>query len=210
VWVLAEVYEYEVGRVRVGQAADATFAAYPNERFSGKIGFVYPVVDAATRTLRARVELANPGLRLMPGMYADVLIHLEAGRGVVIPAEAVVDTGEYQYVFLAQDGGRFEPRRVLVGGRSTDKVQVLEGLSPGERVVTTAAFLIDSESRLRAAIEGSSEAGAAPAPASACDTEFDPVKFPAEHAQCRECERTHRGMGSMEEDCKNAIPRPWR
>jgi Cu(I)/Ag(I) efflux system membrane fusion protein len=210
VWVLGDVYEYEVGRVRIGQAADVLLAAYPNERFSGKIGFIYPVVDAATRTLRVRVELNNVGLRLKPGMYGDVLIHLDSERGVVIPTEALADTGEYQYVFLAKEGGRFEPRRVRGGNRSGDKVQILEGLSPGELVVTTAGFLIDSESRLRAAIEGTSEPGAAPVPVSVCDADFDKGKFPDKHAQCRECERMHRGMGSMEEDCKNAIPRPWR
>jgi Cu(I)/Ag(I) efflux system membrane fusion protein len=210
VWVLGDVYEYEAGRVRVGQAADVVLPAYPNDRFSGKIGFIYPVVDPTTRTLRVRVELNNAGLRLKPGMYGDVVVHLDPERGVVIPTEALADTGEYQYVFLARDGGRFEPRRVRAGNRSGDNVQILEGVSPGDLVVTTAGFLIDSESRLRAAIEGPPEPGVAPVAASACDADFDKGKFPDKHAQCRECERVHRGMGSMEEDCRNAIPRPWR
>lgn len=210
IWVLADVYEQDVRRVSLGQAAEVFAEAHPNESFSGKIGFIYPVVDPSTRTLRVRIELANEGLKLRPGMYANVVIRLEAARGVVIPAEALADTGEHQYVFLAKAGGRFEPRRVRAGHRSGDKVQILDGLSPGELVVTSSSFLIDSESRLRATIEGTSEPGAAPAVPSACDADFDKTKFPDKHAQCRECERGHRGMGTMEEDCKNAIPRPWR
>ncbi len=157
VWVLADVYEYEVGRVRVGQVADVLVAAFPNERFSGKIAFIYPIVDATTRTLRVRLELDNRSFSLRPGMYGDVLIHLDGARGVSIPAEGLIDTGEFQYVFVMKEGGRFEPRRVHVGARSGDKVQITGGLLPGEIVVTTANFLIDSESRLRATIEGSSE-----------------------------------------------------
>jgi hypothetical protein len=132
---------------------------------------------------------------------------------VVIPTEALIDTGEHQYVFLARDGGRFEPRRVRAGTRSADKVQILEGLAAGDTVVTTANFLIDSESRVRAAIEGASAVAgeaAAPAPASACDQIVDKAKFPEKYRECRECERVHRGMGTMEEDCRNAIPKPWR
>jgi Cu(I)/Ag(I) efflux system membrane fusion protein len=145
-------------------------------------------------------------------MYGDVTIQLSRASGVVIPVEALVDTGEYQYVFLAKEGGRFEPRRVRAGARSGEKVQILEGLSAGEMVVTTANFLVDSESRLRAAIEGSSstDGGAAVPPASACDNDFDKAKFREKYDQCLQCERVHRGMGTMEEDCKNAIARPWR
>lgn len=211
VWVLADIYEYELGRVRVGQVVDVHVEAHSNERFSGKIAFIYPTVDASTRTLRVRVELDNKGLKLRPGMYGNVVIHLDAARGVVIPAEALVDTGEYQYVFIAKDGGHFEPRRVRVGARAQDKVQILEGVAPGDVVVTTANFMIDSESRLRATIEGTPEPGMAPAAAaSACDADFDRAKFPEKYAECRECERVHRGMGTMEEDCKHAIVRPWR
>jgi len=157
VWVLADIYEYELGRVSVGQVADVLMGAYPSERFTGKVGFIYPAVDASTRTLRVRIELDNKGMRLRPGMYGDVVIRQGGARGVVIPAEALVDTGEYQYVFVTKDGGRFEPRRVRAGPRAADKVQILEGLAPGEVVVTTANFMIDSESRLRAAIEGAPE-----------------------------------------------------
>jgi Cu(I)/Ag(I) efflux system membrane fusion protein len=153
VWVVAEIYEYDMARVRVGQTVDVALSAYPGQRFSGKVAFIQPTVDAATRTSSVRVELPNKDGKLRPGMYGDVTIRLDGAEGVVVPAEALVDTGEYQYVFLAREGGRFEPRRVRAGARSGGKVQILEGLAPGDSVVTTANFLIDSESRLRAAIE---------------------------------------------------------
>jgi len=213
VWVIANVYEYEIGRVSVGQAATVVVGAYPEQPLSGKVTFIYPTVDAATRTLSVRIELDNQDFKLHPGMYGDVVIQLTSAQGVVVPWEALVDTGEYQYVFLAKEGGHFEPRRVSAGARSGEKVQILQGLSAGETVVTTANFLIDSESRLRAAIEGTADPGGAPAPSgtpSACDADFDKLKFSGKHAQCRQCELVHRGMGSMEQDCKNAIPRPWR
>jgi Cu(I)/Ag(I) efflux system membrane fusion protein len=211
IWVLAAIYEHEIGRVAVGQNASVSVAAYPDERFTGKVGFIFPALDPTTRTLRVRLELDNPDLKLRPGMYGDVTIGLAAARGVTIPVEALVDTGEHQYVFVSKGEGRFEPRRVRSGGRTGDKVRILDGLSAGETVVTTANFLLDSESRLRAAIAGSEDSsGAAPSAASPCDADFDKAKFPEKHAECLQCERVHRGMGTMEEDCKKAIPRPWR
>lgn len=154
VWVIADVHEGEIGRVKVGQKALLELAAWPGERFSGRITFVYPALAAGSRTLQARIELRNPGLKLRPGMFGDVTLELGASEAVVVPAEALVDTGEAQYVFVSKGAGRFEPRRVRAGGSGGGKVAVLEGLSEGERVVTTANFLLDSESRLRAALEG--------------------------------------------------------
>jgi Cu(I)/Ag(I) efflux system membrane fusion protein len=154
VWVMADIYEYDMSRVKVGQRASLSLGAYPGERFVGKVQFIYPAVNPESRTLQARMEFRNPGLKLRPGMYGDVVIDLDAASGLAIPTEAIVDTGERQYVFLAKPGGRFEPRLVKLGARSEDRVQVLEGLARGETVVTTANFLVDSESRLRAAVEG--------------------------------------------------------
>jgi len=154
-WVLADVYEYEAPRVRVGQAAEVELSASPGQRVTGKVGLIYPTVDADTRTLRVRIELDNEDMRLRPGMYANVLLRLGAAEGVVIPSEALVDTGDHQYVFIAKEGGRFEPRRVRAGARTGERTQILEGVAAGDVVVTTANFLLDSESRLRAAIEGS-------------------------------------------------------
>ena len=134
----------------------------------------------------------------------------------MVPAEAVVDTGEMHYLFVAKDGGHFEPRLVKVGARAKDHVEILSGVSDGETVVTTGNFLIDSESRLRAAIEGQTSGTGAPArrprprrrPAATPTTTRK--KFPDKYQACRACEVQHRGMGTMEEDCKKAIPKPWK
>ncbi len=159
VWVLADVYEQDAARVAVGRAATVLVGAYGGEQFPGRIRFISPTVDATTRTLRVRIELDNAAQKLKPGMFADVRLEAPAGQAVMIPAEALVDTGDYQYVFLAKEAGRFEPRRVRAGARSAGRVQILEGLSAGDEVVTTANFLIDSESRLQAAVQGSAHAG---------------------------------------------------
>ncbi|HQR30374.1 MAG TPA: efflux RND transporter periplasmic adaptor subunit [Anaeromyxobacteraceae bacterium] len=154
VWVLADVYEADIGRVHAGQRATLALQALPGETFVGKVAYLYPAVNPASRTMQARIAVPNTKGRLRPGMYTDVTIDLGSTEGISIPADALVDTGEAQYVFVALPGGRFEPRPVTVGARTADKVQILRGVHPGENVVTTANFLIDSESRLRAAIQG--------------------------------------------------------
>lgn len=216
VWVLADVYEYEIERVKVGAKAEMQLAAFRGQTFAGRVEFIYPTLNADTRTLRVRLVVKNKGLKLRPGMYGDVAFELPSAEGLVVPAEAIVDTGTIQYVFLALPGGRFEPRKVRLGLESEDKIQILEGVSDGDTVVTTANFLIDSESRLHAAISGEAAAeGEAPKPSApgqgpSCETEFDKNKHPDKYQQCRACEVQHRGMGTMEEDCKRAIPKPWR
>lgn len=154
VWLMAEVYEYEVGRVKVGQPVKLELASYPGRVFGGKVQFIYPALNPETRTLRVRIGFRNPQLELKPGMYGDVVIASQSTEGLLVPREAVVDTGREQYVFLARPGGSFLPRLVKLGVRSEEGVEVLAGLVEGETVVTTGNFLIDSESRLRAAIEG--------------------------------------------------------
>ncbi|HET9594944.1 MAG TPA: efflux RND transporter periplasmic adaptor subunit [Anaeromyxobacteraceae bacterium] len=163
VWVVADVYERDMSRVRVGQGAQLLLSAYPGESFAGRVQFIYPAVNPESRTLQARMEFRNPGLRLKPGMFGDVVIALDATDGLAVPSDAVVDTGEVQYVFVSRPGGRFEPRVVRLGARGDGKVQVLEGLAEGDAVVTSANFLVDSESRLRAAVEGFAPAAAAAA-----------------------------------------------
>ncbi len=157
-WLMADVAEANATRLRIGQAARLELSAYPGESFPGKVEFVYPTIDPETRTLRARIALRNrlgpTGLVLRPGMYGTVTLEVPGGSALVVPAEALVDTGEAQYVFVAKGGGRFEPRRVRRGASAGDKIAILEGLAAGETVVTTANFLLDSESRLRAAVEG--------------------------------------------------------
>jgi Cu(I)/Ag(I) efflux system membrane fusion protein len=216
VWVNADVYEQDMSRVRVGQPARLELPSSPGPPLTGRIKLVSPVLDAQSRTLRVRLEFKNhtdaSGPRLRPGMYGTVYLGLPATSGLMVPAEAVVDTGEMKYVFVAKGEGHFEPREVQTGGQVHDKVEILGGVREGEIVVTTGNFLIDSESRLRAAIEGqtSAETAAGGAPSSTCVKDFDGQKYPDKVQACRACEIQHRGMGTMEDDCKNAIPKPWR
>jgi Cu(I)/Ag(I) efflux system membrane fusion protein len=164
VWALADVYEQDAARLHVGQKAALELAAYPGEQFAGRVQLIYPTLNAATRTLRVRVELANRagpgGVKLRPGMYGNLALDLPTATGVVIPAEAVVDTGEHKYLFVTARPGHFEPRLVETGVRVGEQVQITKGLAAGEVVATDGNFLIDSESRLRAAVEGRGAAGA--------------------------------------------------
>ena len=154
VWVEADIYEYELPWVKVGQQATMTLTYLPRETFHGKVQYIYPFLKEATRTARVRLAFPNPGLKLKPDMYAQVeIVSPLKETTVVIPAEAVMDTGEKQHVFLALGQGRFEPREIKVGVRGSDGlVQVLSGLKGEEEVVTSAQFLLDSESRFREAI----------------------------------------------------------
>ena len=163
VWVTADVYEHDIARIHVGQQARFELTAYPGETTAGKVQFVYPTLDPGSRALKVRIELRNrfdrDGPRLRPGMSGIVRFALPATSGLLVPAQAVVDTGDERYLFVARPGGRFEPRAVKLGARLGDRVQVVGGLADGETVVTTGNFLIDSESRLRAAIQGQTAPG---------------------------------------------------
>jgi Cu(I)/Ag(I) efflux system membrane fusion protein len=160
VWIVAELAEQDLARVAVGRRARLKLGAYPGAIFEGKVDFVYPAVNPETRTLEARMVFRNDELRLRPGMFGDVQIEAGGGEALVVPAEAVVDTGELQYVFVARGEGAFEPRSVVVGARNGDLVEIRSGLAPGDEVVTTANFYLDAESRLRAALEGHAAAEA--------------------------------------------------
>jgi multidrug efflux pump subunit AcrA (membrane-fusion protein) len=155
VWVLADLYEMDLGRVRVGDIATFATEGLPGRRFEGLVEFIYPTVSSETRTLKARVSLPNGDGLLRPGMYGSVTVSgRAAGAGLTVPSEAVVNTGDMRYVFLAHDQGLFEPRRVWVGQTRGERVQILRGVAEGDTVVASASFLIDSESRLKAAISG--------------------------------------------------------
>jgi Cu(I)/Ag(I) efflux system membrane fusion protein len=215
VWVLVDVYENEIARVRVGQKAHVQVRAFAGVTLDGTVSFLYPTLDPATRTLRVRLTVPNADGRLRPGMFGDAIVDVPTQDGLVIPGEALVDTGEHQYVFLAKEGGHFEPRSVKVGERVGPKVQILAGVNEGDTVVTTGNFLLDSESQLRAVIEQAGETTTTPASGGAdtetsCDRTVDKSTYPDKYRQCRSCEVVHHGMGTMEEDCKNAIPKPWR
>jgi Cu(I)/Ag(I) efflux system membrane fusion protein len=163
VWVTADIYEQDISRIRVGQRARLELASYPGEMQPGKVTFIYPILDSGNRTLRIRLEFKNRpdrnGPRLRPGMYGTVYLDLPSTTGLTVPAEALVDTGETHYLFVSKEGGRFTPRRVEVGAHLKDKVEILSGVAAGETVVTTGNFLVDSESRLRSAIEGQTSSG---------------------------------------------------
>jgi len=153
VWVEAEVYEYELPLVREGQRATVTLPYMPERHFDAEVAYVYPTLDPKTRTARLRLEIPNPDLGLRPDMYANVRLHVDRGEALVVPQSAVLYAGERSFVFRALGEGRFRPQPVEVGLRSGEEVEILSGLEPGEEIVTSATFLIASESRLRAALE---------------------------------------------------------
>jgi multidrug efflux pump subunit AcrA (membrane-fusion protein) len=158
VWVIAELYEDELPRVRLGQRVTVSLAYDPGRSYAGRVSFIYPEVDPATRTAKLRIEVPNPALELKPEMYANVELEVSYGTQITVPDSAVVDTGEEQVVFLAHEGGYFEPRRVDLGGKVGDRYLVREGVRPGDRIVVSGTFLIDSESRLKSSLAGMSGA----------------------------------------------------
>ena len=160
VWVVADVFEQDIASVSVGAKAKVTVDAYPGKTFDGVVSYVYPMLEATTRTVPVRVELPNPGTLLKPGMYARVAtVSAGKARALTIPSSAVIDSGTRTIVLVQTGGGRFEPREAKLGSRSGDRVQVLDGVREGEAVVVAANFLIDAESNLEAAVGGFGHAG---------------------------------------------------
>jgi RND family efflux transporter MFP subunit len=161
VWVYADIYEYEVSYVEIGQEADVNLSYYPGKTFVGKVSYIYPYVEPMTRTVKVRMEFQNSTGELKPGMYAQVMLNIEYGEQLIVPKAAIMDSGTRQIAFVDKGGGFLEPREVKLGARGEDEIIVLSGLDEGERVVTSGNFLIDSESKLKAAIGGmgSMEAG---------------------------------------------------
>ena len=152
VWVLADVYEYELPFIRVGQTAKMTLSYLPGRTFEGRVTLIYPVLAEATRTVKVRLEFPNPDFALRPEMYAEIEIQSDLGEALVIPESAVISTGERDVAFVDRGGGVFEPRELRIGARLVDEFEVLEGVADGERVATSGNFLIDSESKLKAAL----------------------------------------------------------
>lgn len=219
VYVVADVFLRDVAHVGVGTGGDFVPGGDAARRAKARVDLVYPLVNAEARTRRVRMQLGNPGAKTYaPGEYGTVEFAAGKRRVLTIPRDALVDTGSAQYVFVVEPEGRFVPRTVTVGASDADRVIVDAGLAAGERVVSGATFLIDSESRLQASVSQATQAPAAmPAPAGgggatgpSCDADFDRAKVPDKWAECMKCEKVHRGMGSMEADCKNAIPKPWK
>lgn len=166
VWVLADVFEQDIGLVKSGAKAKVTINAYPGQLFGGNITYVYPTLKAETRTVQVRIELPNRGQLLKPGMFAQVELAVPAkGNVVTVPLSAVIDSGTRSIVLVQVKEGRFEPREVKIGARSDNYAEVLEGVKDGEQVVVSANFLIDAESSLKAAIGGFGNSGEKPAQA---------------------------------------------
>jgi Cu(I)/Ag(I) efflux system membrane fusion protein len=155
VWVEAELYEYELPLVKVGQQAQVTLAAYPDRTFTGRIDFIYPYLQGQTRTAKIRIVLANPEGVLKPDMYANVELKSDLGQKLIIPSSALFDTGKRQYVFVQQEKGMFVPKEIELGPKVGDDFVIRKGLAAGDQVVVNGNFLLDSESQLKAAAGGS-------------------------------------------------------
>jgi RND family efflux transporter MFP subunit len=154
VWADADIYEYEVPFVHLGQPVSLTMSYYPGKTYTGKISYIYPTVDPQTRTVKARISIPNSGFVLKPQMFADAQLHVNYGTKIVVPQEAVLNSGTEQHVFVVHDGGLFEPRKVSIGPIVDGNAVILSGLKAGETIVVSGNFLIDSESKIKNAMSG--------------------------------------------------------
>ncbi|NJL58662.1 MAG: efflux RND transporter periplasmic adaptor subunit [Desulfobacteraceae bacterium] len=159
IWVEADFYEFEAGALRIGQDAVLSSPYQPGTALKGKIAYIYPYLNTESRTIKARLEFPNENLMLKPGMFADVSLETDLGESVIIPDSAVMDSGVRKVVFVDKGEGAYEPREVRVGARQGGKTQILSGIEADEKVVVKANFLLDSESRLQAIIQGKTRSG---------------------------------------------------
>ncbi|MBL8111767.1 MAG: efflux RND transporter periplasmic adaptor subunit, partial [Acidobacteria bacterium] len=159
-WVLADVYEYELPRLRLGQKAEVTLSYWPGRAWKGTITYIFPAVDEKTRTVTVRIEVPNPLGELKPEMFANVTLHGETREVLQVPEDAVIDSGTRKVVFVSLGDGQLSPREVSLGDQAGGSIEVLSGLAEGDSVVLGASFLVDSESRLKAAIGAMTSAGA--------------------------------------------------
>lgn len=149
VWVEVEVYENEFPNIHIGQQVDIRSQSFPGRPFTGRIAFIYPFLDPKTRTVKARVEMPNPGMKLKPDMFVNAIIKVPLGSSIVVPVTAVMDTGKRKVVWVESSPGIFEPRDVQTGQQTDDKIQILSGLKQGDKVAVSGGYLIDSESQLK-------------------------------------------------------------
>jgi Cu(I)/Ag(I) efflux system membrane fusion protein len=155
VWMDGEVYEQDLPLIRLGQRAEAELQAIPGATFVGTVAYIYPTLNPDTRTVRVRVQLSNQNHRLKPGMFATLRLFATAGTSVLsVPRSAVLSTGERNLVFVKRADGMLEPRPVAIGSASSDRIEILRGLTGGDTVVTSATFLVDAESNLGTALGG--------------------------------------------------------
>jgi RND family efflux transporter MFP subunit len=154
IWVLADIYEYEMPWIMVGQQVEMNLTYYPGKKFTGKITYIDPFMDPKTRTLKVRMEFKNPEWKLKPDMYANVTLKsIIAKKSVAVPEGAVIHSGEKQLVIVKTKKGNFKSREITLGAQAEGYYQVLAGLKEGENVVTSSSFLIDSESRIKEALD---------------------------------------------------------
>ncbi len=183
VWVEGDVFEQDIRFVAEGSIAHIEVSAYPGRHYMGDVSFVYPTVDRGSRTNRVRVTLSNPDLDLKPGMFATIYFDVRIDDdAVVVPREAVVITGERNLVFVREPNGTLRPQQVVLGPSAGERVEILEGLVPGEEIVASANFLVDAESRLAATgggMPGMQHGTAVPAPAEAADHAVHDMTEPA-------------------------------
>lgn len=151
VWVVADVFESDAAKVRVGQSAVVGLPFEEGKGFVARISYIQPQVDPATRTVKVRLDAPNPKMQLKPDMFVDVEFQMASAKTITVPAEAVLDAGLHKTVFVDHGGGYLEPRQVETGQRVGDRIEILKGLKPGERIATSGNFLIDSESQLKQA-----------------------------------------------------------
>lgn len=149
IWIVADIYEYELSAVRVGQPVKITLSYFPGQEWASRIDFIYPVFSAETRTAKVRLTLSNPGGALKPQMFTNVEIRIDMGKKLMVPDSAVMDTGKGQVVYVDRGNGFFEPREIRTGLKSDGAIEVLRGLKAGEKVASSANFLIDSEAQLK-------------------------------------------------------------
>ena len=153
VWVSAEFYESELSMLKTGQAVTVTSSSYPNDKFKGQVAVISPFLDQTKRTAKVRVDIPNPDFKLQPGMYANVELGMDMGEGLVVPASAVMPTGSREIAFVDKGGGKLEARVVELGEQIGDHYEVKSGLAEGERVIASANFLIDAESKVQGALK---------------------------------------------------------
>jgi Cu(I)/Ag(I) efflux system membrane fusion protein len=154
IWILSDIYEYELPFITIGQGATVTLSYDPRTKLHGHVEFIYPTLDPKTRTAKVRFELENPGEKLKPDMYANVELKVPLGTRLAVPRDAVIQSGERELIFIHHGGGKLEWRSVKLGVSAGDWVEVVEGLKVGDHIITSANFLIDSESQLKAAVGG--------------------------------------------------------
>ncbi len=198
VWVIADVPEQDIGAVKAGDKAQVSVDAYPDKPFDGTVSFIYPTLNSATRTVQVRVEVSNPKGLLKPSMFAYVQIgNRKSGKVLTVPASAVIDSGTRQVVLVRLAEGRFEPRTVTPGNRSDTYIEVLSGIAEGEQVVTSANFLLDSESNLKTALSGMSEQAAQSATPATAQEDHSAHAAPTQQANKAKV-IGHQGAGTLE------------